>query len=126
MNIEDFREYCLSVKGATESFPFDEHTLVFKVMDKMFAYAPLQPREGRFWTNMKCATDKSAELMERYEGILFGCHSDKKYWITVYLESDVPDKLIKELINHSVEEVIKKLPRKKREEYELWSEKGLE
>ena len=55
--------------------------------------------------------------MERYEGIFFGFYSDKKYWITVYLESDVPDKLIKELINHSVEEVVKKLPKKKRDEY---------
>jgi len=36
MNIEEYREYCLSVKGATECMPFDEHTLVFKVMDKMF------------------------------------------------------------------------------------------
>lgn len=56
--------------------------------------------------------------MEQYDGIRFGWYSDNKYWITVYIESDVPDKLIKELINHSVEEVIKKLPRKKQEEYE--------
>lgn len=117
MNIEEFREYCLSIKGATECFPFDEHTLVFKVMGKMFIFAPLQPRDGRFWVNMKCATDKSAELMEQYEGIFFGPYSDKKYWITVYLESDVPDKLILYLINHSVEEVIKKLSKKKQEEY---------
>lgn len=46
-----------------------------------------------------------------------GTFSDKKHWITVYLEGDVPDKLIKELISHSVEEVIKKLPKKKQEEY---------
>lgn len=118
MNIEDFREYCLSVKGATESFPFGKYTLVFKVMNKMFAFAPLNPREGRFWADMKCAPDKSAELMEQYDGIRFGWYSDNKYWITVYLESDVPDKLIKELINHSAEEVIRKLPRKKQQEYE--------
>ncbi len=54
MNIEEFREYCLTVKGATESFPFDEHILVFKVMDKMFTFASLRPKEGRFWANMKC------------------------------------------------------------------------
>ena len=49
MNIEDYREYCLSVKGATECMPFDEHTLVFKVMDKMFTFATLRPKNGRFW-----------------------------------------------------------------------------
>lgn len=117
MNIEDFREYCLSVKGSTEGFPFDEDTLVFKIMDKMFAYTTLRPKEGRFFANMKCDPEKSADLMVRYRGIVFGYHSDKRYWITIYLESDVPDTLIKELINHSVDEVIKKLPKKKQEEY---------
>ena len=101
MNIEDYREYCLSVKGATECMPFDKHTLVFKVMDKMFSFATLRPKNGRFWADMKCNPDKSAELIEQYED----------------LEGDVPDKLIKELISHSVEEVIKKLPKKKQEEY---------
>ena len=40
MNIEEYREYCLSIKGATESFPFGENTLVYKIMDKMFTFAP--------------------------------------------------------------------------------------
>ena len=52
MNIEDYREYCLSVKGATECMPFDEHTLVFKVMDKMFTFATLRPKNGRFDRNI--------------------------------------------------------------------------
>ena len=55
--------------------------------------------------------------MDLYNGIIFGPFSDKKHWITIYLESDVPDSLIKELINHSIEEIIKKLPKKKQQEY---------
>ena len=90
MNIEDYREYCLSVKGATECMPFDEHTLVFKVMDKMFTFATLRPKNGRFWADMKCNPDKSEELIEQYEDIFWGPFSDKKHWITVYLEGDVP------------------------------------
>lgn len=119
MNIEEFREYCLTIKGATESFPFDEHTLVYKVMDKMFTFAPLNPKEGQFWACMKCDPSKSTELIEQYKGIVFGFYSDKKYWINVYLESDVPDSLIRQLLNHSVEEVIKKLSKKKQQEYFL-------
>ena len=117
MNIEEYRDYCLSVKGATEFMPFGENVLVFKVMDKMFTFATLQPKNGRFWADMKCAPDKAEELIEQYRDIFWGPFSDKKHWITVYLEGDVPDKLIKELINHSVEEVIKKLSKKKQEEY---------
>lgn len=117
MDIETFRKYCLSVKGAEECLPFDDTTLVYKVMGKMFTYAPLRTRTGLFWANMKCDPAKSAELMEQYAGIYFGPHSDKKYWITVRLESDVPDDLIRELLLHSVEEVIRKLPKYKQVEY---------
>ena len=56
-------------------------------------------------------------LLTQTYGFLPGYHMNKKYWITIYLESDVPDSLIKELINHSIEEVVKKLPKKKQEEY---------
>lgn len=114
MNIEEYRDYCLSVKGATECMPFGENILVFKVMDKMFTFATLRPKNGNFWADMKCAPDKAEELIEQYGDIFWGPFSDKKHWITVYLEGDVPDKLIKELISHSVEEVIKKCPRKNR------------
>jgi len=118
MNIEQLREYCISIKGATESFPFDETTLVFKVMEKMFAYVGLEPKDGQFAVNLKCAPEKSIELRERYQGVRNGIHMPQGLlWNAVHLESDVPDKLIQELIEHSVEEVIKKLPKKKQQEY---------
>jgi len=87
-------------------------------MGKMFAYIPLEPKDGVFKVDLKCNTDKSVELREKYNGIT---KTDFKtlLWNLVTLESDVPDELIKELIKHSVEEVIKKLPKKKQEEYKL-------
>lgn len=117
MNIEEFRECCLSVKESTESMPFLGHNvLVFKVMDKMFAYIPLAPKDGVFRADLKCNPERSVELRENYCGIT---QTDFKtlLWNLVTLESDVPDQLIKELIYHSAEEVIKKLPKKKQEEY---------
>ena len=117
MNIEEFREYCLSIKGSSESLPFLNHNvLVFKVMNKMFAYIPLEPKDGVFKVDLKCNPEKSVELREKYYGIT---KTDFKtlLWNLVTLESDVPDELIKELVNHSVEEVIKKLPKRKQEEY---------
>lgn len=117
MNIEEFREYCLSIKGSSESLPFIGHNvLVFKVMDKMFVYIPLEPKDGVFRANLKCDPEKSIELREKYSGIT---ETDFKTpsWNLVTLDSDVPDNLIKELILHSVDEVIKKLSKRKREEY---------
>lgn len=117
MNIEEVREACISIKGATEGFPFGEDTLVYKVMDKMFAYMGLESRDGEFWLNLKCDPEKAIELRELYTGIRPGYHSNKKYWNTIVIESDVPDKVITELIQHSVNEVIKKLPKIKQAEY---------
>ena len=117
MNIEELREYCINIKGCTESLPFlDKSILVFKVMDKMFAYITLEPKDGIFRVLMKCDPDKSVELRERYKGIV---ETDFKtlLWNSVTLDGDVPDRMIKELLLHSVDEVIKKLPKKKREEY---------
>lgn len=117
MNVEEVREYCLSVKGAIECFPFDETVLVFKVMDKMFAYMSIEASDDGFRINLKCEPEKAIELRERFNGIVPGYHANKKYWNTIYLDSDVPDEELKALVHHSVDEVIKKLPRKKQEEY---------
>lgn len=118
MNIEEFREYCISKKGSSESFPFfNKDILVFKVMEKMFAYGSLAPKDGRIRMNMKCNPEQSEELREKYNGIQRGDHTQDLTWNSVYIESDVPDTLIKQLIELSLEEVIKKLSKKKQAEY---------
>ncbi len=117
MNIEELREYCLSVKGAAESFPFGETTLVFKVMGKMFVYVNIEPKDGVFRVNMKSDPERSADLRERYDGVNRCSHSTGLMWHAVSLYSDVADDMLRELVDHSVEEVIKKLPKKKQEEY---------
>lgn len=117
MNIEEVRDACLKIKGAKETFPFGEDVLVYKVMDKMFAYFALDSKDGEFWLNLKCDPERAIDLREHYEGVRPGYHSSKKHWNTIVMDSDVPESLIIELIQHSVDEVIKKLPKKKQEEY---------
>jgi len=120
MNIEQLRDECLKIKGAEECFPFDEDTMVFKVMGKMFAFASLTPKNGDFFVSMKCAPERSAELRERYQGVTKGyyCGNNLK-WNSVFLTRDVPDKLIKELIQHSADEVVSGLSKKLQKEYFL-------
>ena len=116
MDIEELRKYCLSVKGATESTPFlDENVLVFKVMDKMFAFLALKPKNGEHSISLKCDSEKSVSLREQYQSVRETHQS--LLWNEILVTGDVPDVVLKELINHSVEMVIKKLPKKKQQEY---------
>jgi predicted DNA-binding protein (MmcQ/YjbR family) len=114
MHIEEFRDYCLSKKGVTEQFPFDNVTLVFKVMGKIFALTGLDAWEqGEQKINLKCDPDAAEELRAAYEGIIAGWHSNKRHWNTVTLNtSDVSNALVKELINHSYGLVVKGLTKK--------------
>ena len=107
MNIEEFHAYCLSKKGVEETFPFDEVTLVFKVMGKMFALTGLNSEE--FTVNLKCDPERAIELREEYEAVRPGYHMSKKHWNTVHFESDLEDDFLRELIDHSYDLVVKKL-----------------
>lgn len=117
MNIEELREYCLSVKGSGESFPFDDTVLVFKVMNKMFAYIVITPSVDGFRVNLKCDPEKAIELREKYTCVEPGYHANKRLWNTIYIEKEMPDDELKNWINHSVDEVIKKLSKKLQQEY---------
>ncbi|TAI47168.1 MmcQ/YjbR family DNA-binding protein [Flagellimonas allohymeniacidonis] len=117
MNVEALREYCLQKKGVTEEFPFDEETLVFKVMGKMFALIPLERVPSQ--CNLKCDPDRALELREEYDGdIIPGYHMSKKHWNTMYLERLSPE-LIMELVDHSYDLVVAKMPKALREELKL-------
>lgn len=115
MDVETIREYCLSKKGVTESFPFDDTSLVMKVMNKMFALIDLEEANS---ITLKCDPERTIELREHYSGIDGAYHFNKKYWNGILFDADVDDKLIKELVDHSYEEVIKKFTRKLRAEYD--------
>ncbi len=120
MHIEQLRDFCIAKKGVTEHFPFDDVTLVFKVMNKMFALSSLDRWErGEESINLKCDPDKAEELRGEYEGINPGWHMNKRLWNTVTINnSDVSDDLVRELINHSYDLVVKGLTKKLQKELE--------
>ena len=116
MNIETYRDFCLSKKGTTEHFPFDKDTLVFKVSGKMFALTSLKDWENsRQFLNLKCDPDYAQELRTEYESIEPGWHMSKKHWNSVRIcNNDIPLKMIHKLINHSYDLVVKSLTKKQR------------
>ena len=115
MNIESYRNYCLDKKGVTESFPFDNKVLVFKVMNKMFALADV---DEFISINLKCDPERALELREQYVGVQPGYHMNKKHWNTVATREDISDTLLLGLIDHSYDLVVASLPKKLQKELE--------
>ena len=113
MDLESFREYCLSKPGATEDMPFGEDVLVFRVGGKMFALASLDKIPAT--ANLKCDPDLALELRDRYEQVRPGYHMNKKHWNTVEIDSGIPDAELRNMIDHSYELVVQRLPDAKRQ-----------
>ena len=113
MNIEEFREYCLKKKGVTEEFPFDEITLVYKVMGKMFALSGIEDFQS---INLKCDPEEAIILRENYDYVRPGFHMNKKHWNTIDVDWRADDELIKSWIDHSYDLVSASLTKKLKEE----------
>jgi predicted DNA-binding protein (MmcQ/YjbR family) len=113
MNIEQIREYCLSLNAVTEDMPFGDDTLVFRVMNKIFALVNL---DGEISINLKCDPAKAIELREEFPAIIPGWHMNKIHWNTLKMDGSLKHELITSLIRHSYELIVESLPKSKQEE----------
>ena len=110
MNLEELREYCLSLPHVTEDMPFGEDFLVFRICNRIFALTNLE--RNPVSVNLKCNPERAVALREQYpDKIVAGYHLNKKHWNTVLLEG-LSLSLIKEMIQHSYEQVLSKVPKK--------------
>lgn len=107
MNIESISEYCRKKKGVTEDFPFDEDTLAIRVMNKIFLLASLE--KVPLQINLKCDPEYAVELREKYDSVQPGYHMNKSHWNTVILDGTIPNSELKDMIDHSYEQVVKGL-----------------
>lgn len=113
MDIETLRNFCLDKPAVTESFPFGEDTLVFKVGGKIFLLTGLAAGNS---FNVKCDPERAIELREQYHEVQPGYHMNKRWWNTVYTDGRLTDKQLYEMIDHSYQLVVNRLPKKNREE----------
>ncbi|HEA29638.1 MAG TPA: MmcQ/YjbR family DNA-binding protein [Leeuwenhoekiella sp.] len=117
MNIEELRTFCLLKPGVTEELPFDNDTLVFKVMGKIFVLTSLAHWEtGEPSINVKCDPKEALKLREKYPQVIPGYHMSKKHWNTVHINTGFPDQKILHFINHSYDLVVSKLTKKLRDQ----------
>jgi len=105
---------CAAMPGSAEDYPFGDEVAVFKVARRMFALVSLGPPPGS--VSLKCDPDLAAVLRDRHAGITPGYHLNKRHWNTVTLDGSVPDEELLELIDHSYDLVVARLPKAQRNE----------
>jgi predicted DNA-binding protein (MmcQ/YjbR family) len=113
MNIVELRDFCLTLKGAVESMPFDKKTLVFSVKGKMFCATNVENYE---LINLKCNPDEAILLREKYEDVIPGYYMNKKHWNSVKTNGKISNKLMEEWIIKSYDLVVSALPKKVQKE----------
>jgi predicted DNA-binding protein (MmcQ/YjbR family) len=116
VNIEEYRDFCLSLPVVEETFPFDANTLVFKVAGKMFALADVDLFES---INLKCDPEEAVLLREQYSAVQPGYHMSKVHWNTVLVDGSIPDALLRTWIKNSYDLVVAGMPKKLREAHGL-------
>lgn len=99
MNIEELRDYALSLPQVKEGFPFGEDTLVFKTNEKIFLLVSLSAVPLQF--NVKCKPEYAIELREQYSSILPGYHMNKKHWNTIIVDGSLSGSQLKDFIKES-------------------------
>ncbi|NNC49888.1 MAG: MmcQ/YjbR family DNA-binding protein [Flaviramulus sp.] len=117
MHIEQIREYCLEKKGSTEGFPFNDNTLVFKVLGKMFLLTGLDSWEkGEARITLKCDPNYTTELRDQYTSVYPGPYVSNKHWNTIDIfKGELKPQVILQLIDHSYDMVIKGMTKKLRD-----------
>lgn len=122
IDLDECRAYCLAKAATEETMPFDDETLVFKVMGKMFALASLENRPLSI--NLKCDPERAAELRAQFPSVTPGYHMNKKHWNTVVCDGGISKSLLLELIDHSYKLVVKGLKKADRERLREMEEHG--
>lgn len=112
-SLDNLRKYCATKAGSKEDFPFDQYTLVFKVMNKMFALTNIS--QTKLTVNLKCEPEFAELLRGKYEAIIPGYHMNKKHWNTVTIDGSIPNNELLQLIDHSYDLVVSKLKKSDRE-----------
>lgn len=117
MNIEELREYCISLEGVTEKTPFGkfarryESVLVFYVLDHMFCFADMDDFSS---VTVRSTPDEMEEINMRHTSVGRPQNPSLKYWIQLDLDGDIPDREIYTLVRRAYDIIKAKYTSKKK------------
>ena len=122
MDIEQVRDFTLSINGVTEDQPFGDDIITYRIEGKIFLCLWLgggkhDMSDGQPRFALKLTPERNEELREHYSAILPAWHWNKKHWSDVYYEQ-LEKELIEGLIKESYDLVVSKLPKAVRCKYQ--------
>lgn len=121
MDIEQVRDYTLSLLGVTEDQPFGDDVITYRIEGKIFLCLSLgagqnDMRDSEPRLALKLTPERNEELREQYSSVTPAWHWNKKHWSDVYYEQ-LEDDLVKTIIKESYDLVVSKLPKSIRLNY---------
>ena len=116
MNIEEVREFCLSLPGVTEDSPYGPDMIVFRIEGKIFLHLPLEYADPRI--SIKLPPEKGVDLRERYSAIRGAFHLNKTHWNEILIEHTFSREQLEAWIVESYQIVFNKLPKRLRDKYQ--------
>lgn len=121
MNIEQIREYTLSLSGVTEDQPFGDDIITFRLEGKIFVCLWIGNEENNIKNSesrfaLKLTPERNEELREKFSAVTPAYHWNKKHWSDVYYEQ-LQDTQVMEWIKESYQLVASKLPKSIRQKY---------
>ncbi len=116
MKIETLNQLLSELNGSESSYPFGPEALVYKVMSKMFAL--VCEKESGSQVTLKCTPADGESLVALYDSVSPGYYMNKKHWITILLDGELPDEVMIDLVNGSYQLVVSKLTKANRKRLE--------
>ena len=111
MKYDFIQEHCLSKKGAEEDYKQEWDAIRYTIRGKMFALVG-HDNAGNHIISAKHSPEYGEELREKYKDIIPGYYLNKTLWSSVLLSGDVPEIVLKTLLDGSYELIFKSLSKK--------------
>lgn len=115
MKYEWLDDYCISKKGVEKDYKVEWEATRYMIDGKIFVLKGGDKYKKEIIT-VKCEPSFGQMLRSQYEDIVAGYHMNKEHWNSVYVDGDVPDDIVKQMIDMSYELVLKSLSKKKQNE----------
>jgi len=116
MKYEWIDEYLLKMPGVTKDLQKDWNWIRYQIGGKMFAAVCLDDNDKPYYITLKLEPMEGDFWRKQYEDIISGYYMNKQHWNSVKVDGEVPDDILKDLLEKAYKIVLESLSKKKQKE----------